>query len=108
MTHRHGVEPQSRRPGRYLKTFLEPVASLSFNMGPWRDMGTTFVPEMTHFEVDPNKEKTSFLLVNLENWAWAEFSIFFGPSHNIFKNRGRKWKFQAEIYILPLVALQII
>ena len=56
----------------------------------------------------PGNKSTSFLLVNLENWIWAEFSIFFGPSHTIKKKRGRKWKFQADIYILPLVALQII
>ena len=46
----------SRRPGRYLKTFPEPVASLPFNMGQWRAMATTCVPEITHCEVDPNKE----------------------------------------------------
>ena len=39
----------SRRRGRYLKTFPDPVASLSFNMGPWRAMVTTFVPETTIF-----------------------------------------------------------
>ena len=39
----------SRRPWRYLKTFLDPTASLSFNMGPWRAMATTFVPKTTNF-----------------------------------------------------------
>ena len=36
----------SRRPGRYLKTFLEPVASFSLSMSPWRAMGTPFVPKI--------------------------------------------------------------
>ena len=38
----------SRRPGRYLKTFPDPVASLSFNMGPWRAMATHFIPRIVN------------------------------------------------------------
>ena len=38
----------SRRPGRYLKTFPEPMASLSINMSPWRAMGTSFIPKLTN------------------------------------------------------------
>ena len=33
----------SRRPRRYLKTFLEPVASSWLNMSPWRAMAVSFV-----------------------------------------------------------------
>ena len=39
----------SRRPGRYLKTFLDPMASLSFNMGPWRATATPFTPQIIDF-----------------------------------------------------------
>ena len=37
----------SRSPGRYLKTLLRPVASLSFNIGPWRATATSFSPKTT-------------------------------------------------------------
>ena len=37
----------SQRPGRYLETFLEPVASFSQSMSLWRSMATTFTPKMT-------------------------------------------------------------
>ena len=36
----------SRRPGRYLKSFLEPVAPSWLNISPWRAILTTFVPKM--------------------------------------------------------------
>ena len=39
----------SRRPRRYLKTFLELVASSWLNISPWRAMATMFVPKMTNF-----------------------------------------------------------
>ena len=38
----------SRKPRRYLKTFPDPVASLSFNMGPWRAMATHFIPRIVN------------------------------------------------------------
>ena len=37
----------SWRPGRYLETFLEPVASLWLSMGPWRAVATPFASKMT-------------------------------------------------------------
>ena len=40
-----GVKMVSRRPGRHLKTFLEPVASFSLSMSPWRAMVTPNVPK---------------------------------------------------------------
>ena len=39
----------SRRPGRYLKTFVEPVASFSQSISPFRAMATPFVPNITTF-----------------------------------------------------------
>ena len=39
----------SQKPGRYLKTFLEPVASFSQSMSPFRAMATPFVPEITKY-----------------------------------------------------------
>ena len=39
----------SQRPGRYLETFLEPVASFSQSMSPWRATATHFRPEITYF-----------------------------------------------------------
>ena len=42
-----GVKMVSRKPGRHLKTFLEPVASFSQSMGPFRAMATPFMPEVT-------------------------------------------------------------
>ena len=38
----------SRRPGRYLKTFLEPVAPSWFNISPFRPTATPFVPKITY------------------------------------------------------------
>ena len=35
----------SQRPGRYLKTFLEPTASFSQSMGPFRATATPFMPK---------------------------------------------------------------
>ena len=35
----------SQRPGRYLETFLEPAASLSPNMSPYRAMATPVMPK---------------------------------------------------------------
>ena len=37
----------SRRPRRYLKTLVRPVASLWFNIGPWRATATSFGPKTT-------------------------------------------------------------
>ena len=39
------VKMTSRRPGSHLKTFLEPVASFSLSMSPWRAMATPNVPK---------------------------------------------------------------
>ena len=39
----------SLRPGRYLETFLEPVASFCQSMSPWRAMATPFMPEITKY-----------------------------------------------------------
>ena len=39
----------SRRSGRYLETFLEPVAPLSSSMGPWRATATPFSPKIIDF-----------------------------------------------------------
>ena len=36
-----------RRPGRYLKTFLEPVASFSQSMSPFRATATPFIHKIT-------------------------------------------------------------
>ena len=36
----------SRRPGRYLKTFLEPVAPFSQSMSPYRPTTTPFIPKI--------------------------------------------------------------
>ena len=42
----------SRRPGRYLGTLPEPVASLSLNMSPWRATATPFVPKIINMFAD--------------------------------------------------------
>ena len=39
----------SRRPGRYLETFLEPVASFSQSMSPYRATPTPFTPKIMPF-----------------------------------------------------------
>ena len=39
----------SQRSGRYPESFLEPVASLSSSMGPWRAMATPFSPKIYTF-----------------------------------------------------------
>ena len=39
----------SRRPGRYLKTFLEPTASFCQSMSPCRATATPFMPEITKY-----------------------------------------------------------
>ncbi len=39
----------SQRPGRYLETFLEPVASFSQSISPYRPMAIPFVPNITTF-----------------------------------------------------------
>ena len=39
----------SRRSGRYLETFLEPVASFSQSMSPYRSTTTPFTPKITLF-----------------------------------------------------------
>ena len=36
-------------PGRHLETFLEPVASFSQSISPWRATATHFRPEITYF-----------------------------------------------------------
>ena len=36
----------SQRSGRYLKTFLEPVASFSQSISPFRAMATPFIPKI--------------------------------------------------------------
>ena len=41
----------SRRPGRYLKTFLEPVASFSQSMSPYRATPTPFTPKIMTFSL---------------------------------------------------------
>ena len=40
----------SRRSGRYLETFLEPVASLCSSIDPWRAMVTPFMPKTMKIE----------------------------------------------------------
>ena len=50
----------SRRPGRYLKTFLEPVASFSQSMSPFRAMATPFMPEITKYHRTPISRITDF------------------------------------------------
>ncbi len=58
----------SRRPGRYLKTFLTPVASFSQSMSPWRATTTPFSPKITNFPSfhncvnKPNSSQTQFHL----------------------------------------------
>ena len=37
----------SRRPQRYLETFLDPVASFSQSMSPYRSTATPFIPKIT-------------------------------------------------------------
>ena len=39
----------SRRPGRYLETFLEPVALFCQSTSPWRAMATPFMPKITEY-----------------------------------------------------------
>ena len=51
----------SQRPGRYLKTFLEPVASFSQSMSPFRAMATPFVPEITKSYRTLSSRITDFL-----------------------------------------------
>ena len=51
----------SRRPRRYLKTFLEPVASFSQSMSPFRAMATPFVPEITKSYRTLSSRITDFL-----------------------------------------------
>ena len=41
----------SRRPGRYLETFLEPVASFSQSMSPYRATPTPFTPKIMTFSL---------------------------------------------------------
>ena len=46
----------SQRPRRYLKTFLDPVASLSQSMSPFRSTTTPFTPETTKsFQTHPSQ-----------------------------------------------------
>ena len=58
----------SRRPGRYLKTFLTPVASFSQSMSPCPPTTTPFSPKITHFLSFhdfvnmPNSSQTQFHL----------------------------------------------
>ena len=50
----------SRRPGRHLKIFLEPVASFSQSMGPYRATATPFTPKIAHFLCFCHAQKTWF------------------------------------------------
>ena len=50
----------SRRSGRYLETFLEPVAPLSSSMGPWRATATPFSPKIMDFVKFPKPEVVIF------------------------------------------------
>ena len=40
----------SQRPGRYLETFLESVASFFQSMSPFRAMATPSTPEITKYD----------------------------------------------------------
>ena len=55
----------SRRSGRYLKSFLEPVASLWSSMGPWGATATPFSPETIkfwHFQICTPLDLSMFFL----------------------------------------------
>ena len=60
----------SRKPRRYLKTFLDPVASLSFNMGQWRATATSFIPETINCNV-PDMSNMSKHVQTCQILSWS-------------------------------------
>ena len=72
----------SRRPGRYLETFLEPAASLWLSMSPWRATATPFVPKMINMFADFWKRHTpSHVLFNIFSKNVPTVPLSLGLTH---------------------------
>ena len=76
----------SRRSGRHLKTFLEPVASVSQSISPWRSMATPFTPKTTqHFDLfrTCTSHTTHFPKLDLNSSPHSPPSNFLDPSQRV-------------------------
>ena len=61
----------SRRSGRYLETFLEPVAPLWPSMGPWRATATPFSPKIKDFLRLQTRDICIVRRSHLRNLLWG-------------------------------------
>ena len=79
----------SRRPQRYLETFLEPVASFSQSMSPYRATPTPFTPKIMTFP-PPNHLRQPTNFVGRPELLWVDLPIYspsnFGDPSRLVRN----------------------
>ena len=79
----------SQRPQRYLETFLEPVASFSQSMSPYRATPTPFTPKIMTFS-PPNHLRPPPIFVGRPELLWVDLPIYspsnFGDPSRLVRN----------------------
>ena len=70
----------SQRPGRYLETFLDPVAPFSQSISPSRPTTTPFSPDITKFCRTRPPQSLDFLPLTTPLISHRLVSTFFDPS----------------------------
>ena len=71
----------SQRSGRHPETFLEPMASLSFSMSPWRPMATQSIPQTIKCLIFPDVQ-TLVLITFFFNPQYRNLIICLLYNHN--------------------------